>query len=119
MISAHYTATMITTIDGRQVLSDSHEWRRCCEAVHVLGMSHARRIGWLQDIAKRRGDAGLQALEDEMINLEPAFLLAFPDKESRRAYLGDVEKYRGPVAKELLEKRIVALWEERKAALAA
>lgn len=112
--------TMITTIDGRQVLSDSEDWRVCCEAVYTLGKPEGpTRDAWLADVAKKRGAAGRQALQDEMDRIEPAYLLAMADRDTRRAYLAQVEHYRGEPTRKWLEQRIVALWEKRKAEAAA
>lgn len=111
--------TTITTIDGRQVLSDSPEWVACCEAVWTLGKSEVERDQWLQKIEQRRGPAGRRALEEELHRVEPAFLLAMDGKETRRAYLAQVEHYRGELVRKDLERRLVALWESRKAAATA
>jgi hypothetical protein len=108
--------TTVTTIDGRQVLSDSTEWMLCCEAVYTLGKPEGgTREKWLDDVEKRRGVAGRRSLEDEMDRVEPAYLLAFGDRDRRRAYLDVVERYRGLPTRKWLEQRIVALWEARKA----
>lgn len=109
----------VTAIDGRVVDSSSEEWRRICEAVWTLNKSEADRGAWLADVERKRGAAGRQALQDEMDRIEPAYLLALADKETRRAYLAQVEHYRGPNARETLEQRLVALWEQRKAASSA
>lgn len=111
-----YTPTMVTTIDGRQVLADSEEWRACCEAVWTLGKPEVDRSAWLIQIEKRRGAAGRQALELEMDRIEPAYLLAMGGKDERRAYLARVEVSRGDWVRQDLERRLVALWEMRKAA---
>lgn len=116
----NWKPTMITTIDGRQVLSDSPEWRSVCEAVYTLGKPEgAIRHAWIADVERKRGAAGRQALEEEMDRVEPAFLLAMGTVEQRRAYLSQVEHYRGEQARKWLEQRIVALWEQRKAAQVA
>lgn len=111
--------TTITTIDGRQALSDSEEWRACCEAVYTLNKPECDRSAWLADVERKRGAAGRQSLEDEMLRIEPAYLLAMGDKETRRAYLAQVERYRGEHIRKDLERRLVALWEQRKVAQAA
>lgn len=109
----------IETIDGRTVEASSEEWRLCCEAVNYLAIPERCRQSKLADVAKRRGEDGAQYLEQEMERIEHAYILALADKESRKAYLDDVERYRGRFVREDLEKRIVALWEQRKAAKAA
>lgn len=114
----HWQPKQVTTIDGRQCMSDSEDWRRCCEAVHVLNMTHPLRREWLADVGKRRGAEGLRTLTDEMDRIEPAYMLAMPSKDDRRAYLASVERHIGVAAKEGLEKALFALWEQRKAAQA-
>lgn len=114
-----YTPAMVTTIDGRQCLADSETWRSVCEAVWTLGKPEIQRSEWMAQIEKRRGAAGRQSLQDEMDRVEPAYLLAMADRDTRRAYLAQVERYRGAWVREDLERRLVALWEQRKAAAAA
>lgn len=111
--------TTVTTIDGRQVLSDSEAWRLCCEAVYTLNKPEGSRGSWLATVEARRGTGGREALEAEMDRIEPAYLLALGDRDARRAYLAQVEHYRGEMVRKDLEQRIVALWEQRKAAAAA
>lgn len=106
----------VVTIDGREVSTYSEEWRACCEAVWVMNMPRMKRAKFFE----RLGDSPrARRLQDEMARLEPAYLLAFPDRDSRRAYLDEVEAERGPVAREVLEARVVALWKDRQAAAAA
>lgn len=109
----------VTTIDGREVDSSSEAWRLCCEAVYTLNLPEADRGAWLSRVEKHRTDAGRKALEQEMGRIEPAYLLAMANKDVRLAYLAQVERYRGAVTREWIEKRLVALWEQRKAAQAA
>lgn len=109
----------ITTIDGREVLCDSEEWRSCCEAVWTLNKPESERAAWLSSVEKARGPGGRRAIEEEMRRVEPAYLLAMDGKEARRAYLAQVEYYRGEHVRKDLERRLVALWEQRKAASAA
>lgn len=104
----------VVTIDGRRVLSDSEEWRACCEAVHVLGMDPAKRKDWLAGIEKARGKDGAQALTLEIARVEPAYVLAMESKEVRRAYLGRTEAVYGKHERESIERRVVALWEKMK-----
>ena len=111
--------TVVTTIDGRDVLSDSPEWRLCCEAVYSLSKPQSKRGEWLDSIERSRGRQGRLALEAEMNRVEPAYLLAMGSKEIRRAYLTQTEQHRGVLACENLEQRIVALWEQRRAASTA
>jgi len=57
----------VTLIDGRQVLSDSEEWRHECEARSVLRMPtlQARRER-LDGIEQKRGKAAVDALKATM-----------------------------------------------------
>lgn len=110
--------TTVTTIDGRVVKSDSETWRSVCEAVYTLGKNEIDRSAWLVSVAAKRGAAGRQQLEDEMFRIEPAYLLAMGTKEQRQAYLAQVERYRGEHIRKDLERRLIALWEQRKAAQA-
>lgn len=105
----------VTTIDGRVVDSSGEEWRRCCEAVWTLGKPEADRAAWMAGIERHRGPAGRKALEDEMHLVEPAYLLAMANRDLRRSYLDRVERHRGELARKDLERRIVELWELRKA----
>lgn len=114
-----YRPAMVTAIDGRQVLADSELWRSICEAVWTLNKPHVDRDAWLASVEKKRGADGRRALEDEMARIEPAYLLAMASRDVRRAYLDRVSHYFGQVAREHLEQRVVALWEQRKAAQAA
>lgn len=112
-----YQPTTVTTIDGRQVLSDSTEWMCCCEAVYTLGKTEGGpREAWLADVEKKRGAAGRDALQAEMDRIEPAYLLAMGGKDERRAYLSRVKASRGDWVRQDLERRLVSLWESRKAA---
>ena len=111
--------SIVRTIDGRDVLSDSEEFRACCEAVYSLSRPQADRKQWLDSIQRRRGPEGLLKLEAEMNRIEPAYLLAMPNRDARRAYLDQTEIHRGKVVRKDLEQRIVALWEKRKAASTA
>lgn len=65
--------SLVTLLDGRQVASDSEEWRAECEAREVLRWPLAKRRDYLfgkeyddgerrGGIEKYRGKAGLQAL---------------------------------------------------------
>ncbi|HXU93377.1 MAG TPA: hypothetical protein VFP33_06945 [Gallionella sp.] len=100
-------------------MSDGEDWRMCCEAVHWLSKRHDERSAGLGKIEARRGAEARKALDEEMHRIEPAYLLAMGTVEQRRAYLDQVEYYEGPMFREALEARIVALWKERKAATEA
>lgn len=106
--------SQVTTIDGREVDSWSTEWAACCEAVWTLGKPEVARSAWLVTVEKKRGAQGRKALEDEMHRVEPAYLLAMATKEQRQSYLAQVERYRGDFDRKDLERRLIALWEQRK-----
>lgn len=53
---------MPTLIDGREVASDSQEWRQECLARYVLTRPDGTRADWLADYAKRHGQAEAQRL---------------------------------------------------------
>jgi hypothetical protein len=59
--------TTVTLIDGREVDSDSEEWRheaeaRAIAALQTLGMRRA----WLEDLEKRRGKPAADRLRRTM-----------------------------------------------------
>ncbi|WVR18307.1 hypothetical protein y223_00027 [Bordetella phage PY223] len=55
---------MPVLIDGREVASDSEEWRHECEARHVASQpTQIDRRNYLDDVRARRGDAAAQQLE--------------------------------------------------------
>lgn len=111
-----YKPSVKTTIDGRECLDDSEEWRCYCEALTNLRRPMEGRKEHFEKIAKFRGVAGLQILEAEMSRIEPHFILGMPNRDVRRAYLRQVEYHRGPVVRERLERRIVEAWEAQKLA---
>jgi hypothetical protein len=110
-----YEPSTMTTIDGRQVLSNSEAWRSVCEAVQVLNMGPRARSAWLDVVERRRGQSGRQYLDDEMALIEPAFVLALPDKDARNKYLDEVQDRLGETARDALQARVVELWNQRKA----
>lgn len=60
----------VTLADGRQVLSDSPEWRHECEARTILDMPNKQvRLEFLDKIEKRRGPEARRALELTIMNL--------------------------------------------------
>ena len=61
---------LVTLADGRQVLSDSEDWRAECEARHILNMpTKAARHEQLALVEKHRGGAGRKELEDRIMEL--------------------------------------------------
>lgn len=60
----------VTLADGRQVLSDSEDWRHECEARTVLEMATKQvRLEFLDKLEKRRGPDARRALELTIMNL--------------------------------------------------
>lgn len=54
-------------IDGKEVDSDSDEWRHQTEAQHILNLrTLAERRAWLEDIASKRGAAEADRLRQTM-----------------------------------------------------
>ena len=78
-VGAGYVRT-VQTIDGRELASDSEDYRQYCEARFVLSLpdkSDGRRKGWqaiskreyLARVQDRRGQAAYDALRAEMVAL--------------------------------------------------
>ena len=62
--------SIVTLADGRQVPSDSEEWRAECEARFVLNLpSKAVRLEFLDKIEKRRGEPARRSLETQIMDL--------------------------------------------------
>ena len=62
--------SMVTLLDGRQVLSDSEEWRAEMEALHILNLPTKEiRLNFLEAIEKRRGTAARNELEARILKL--------------------------------------------------
>lgn len=60
--------SLVTLHDGRQVLSDSEEWRIECLAAKVLDMpTRDERRQWLDAWSKRHGEASCKALEQHIV----------------------------------------------------
>lgn len=65
-----WKAPLVTLLDGRQVPSDSPEWREQCEAQHILNMPYRLdRIEALDLIEKRRGKPARLEIEKRVIAL--------------------------------------------------
>lgn len=65
-----WKAPMVTLADGREVPSDSPEWKDECEARHILNMAtKAARIELLDQIEKRRGPEARRSLEVRILTL--------------------------------------------------
>jgi len=61
---------MPTLPDGREVASDSEEWRHCCEADAINKLpTLADRRAWLEAIEKRRGKPEADRLRKTMLAL--------------------------------------------------
>lgn len=108
----------VTTVDGRTLMSGSEEFRAYCEAMVVLKTQPHIAENRLAMIEKMRGKAGRELVQAECNRLEPAYMLSLPDKATRQAHLQKIADVRGASARTALEERIVALWNERKAAAA-
>ena len=62
--------SIVTLADGRQVASDSPEWRAECEARTILDMpSKQVRLDFLDKIEKRRGAQARRDLEQRIMDL--------------------------------------------------
>jgi len=60
----------VTLADGRQVPSDSPEWRHECEARTILDMPNKQvRLEFLDKIEKRRGANARRELEQSIMTL--------------------------------------------------
>lgn len=65
-----WQAPMVTLADGREVPSDSKEWKDECEARHFLKMATKEaRIALLNEIEKRRGPDARRELEVRILKL--------------------------------------------------
>ena len=62
--------TLVKLSDGREVLSDSDEWRAETEALHILELPTKEiRLNCLDGIEKRRGTAARKELEARILKL--------------------------------------------------
>lgn len=58
---------MVTLIDGRQVPSDSEDWRHECEARAIAALpTTAQRRAWLEDLQFKRGREAADRLRETM-----------------------------------------------------
>lgn len=63
-----WKASTVTLIDGREVLSDSPEWKAECEARYLLARPTVdERRALLAAIEKRRGKAAREDLEQRAL----------------------------------------------------
>lgn len=113
-----WQAPLVTLACGRQVRSDSAEWRDECGARHVLAMDHAQRRELLNRIGERQGSEAVAELRRRCYELEPAYVLDLPGIEARRAYLTRLEAAFGLEPRQRLEGKIKALHAERRARIA-
>lgn len=61
---------MPTLVDGRDVASDSPEWRHECEARAIAALpTLAERRAWLEGLERRRGPAAVESLRATMRQL--------------------------------------------------
>lgn len=65
-----WKAPMVKLADGREVPSDSPDWKDECEARHILNLpTKAARIELLDQIEKRRGADARRELEVRILTL--------------------------------------------------
>lgn len=65
-----YVATPVRLVDGTVVLSDSPEWRRQCEAQHILNLPNKQaRKALLSTIEEKRGNLARLDLERRIMDL--------------------------------------------------
>lgn len=114
-----WVAPLVTLWDGRQVPSDAAEWREECEARLVLAMPPIERVEFLNKVAKIRKHDGLMALKKRCHELEPYYVLSLPTKDLRNRYAADVEYRFGVAARDALQAKVRAIWEQRKAIASA
>lgn len=57
---------LVTLIDGRQVLSSSHEWALECLARNILAKPLPQRRMWLDDFEAKHGAAAVDRLREAM-----------------------------------------------------
>lgn len=114
-----WVAPLVTLYDGRQVPSDSREWREECEARMVLAMPMVERVEFLNKVAKIRKHDGLMALKKRCHEIEPYYVLSLPDKAARNAYAARVAERFGVEVRDALQAKVLAIWEQRKAIASA
>ena len=62
--------TLVKLSDGRQVLSDSEDYRAEMEATHILELPTKEiRLNFLEAIEKRRGTKARKELEERILKL--------------------------------------------------
>ncbi len=111
-----WIAPMVTLFDGRQVASDSEEWRAECEARHLLAMPLGQRAETLAVIQEKRGAVATKALKMRCFELEPYYVLSLPNKDLRKRYVDAVGERFGPNAADALRGKARAIHEQRKVA---
>lgn len=105
--------TTVKLYDGREVPSDSEDWRAETEARHVLGWLPHRRREYVELIAKKRGAAAAQNLRGSMGRLMPAYILDLPNRAQRNAYIDQIGMAFGNEAKEVMKAKVLAVWKTR------
>lgn len=113
MNACSWKPSTVTLADGRQVLSDSEEWRAECEAMHFLSKGIAQRTEILAALRQKRGDASAEAVQAAMNACEPAYVLSLPNKAQRNGYLDDVARQYGQHAADWLKSRATDLHKAR------
>lgn len=113
MNQCSWKASIVALFDGREVLSNSPEYRAECEARHLLGKPFSEQVQMLERIAQQRGAAALADLKATMANVEPAFVLDLPEKLQRLTYLARIEFVFGQKRTDQLRNHILQLHERR------
>lgn len=113
MNACSWKPSTVTLADGRQVLSDSEEWRAQCEAMHFLAKGPRKHAEHLAVVRQRRGDAGAESVQAAMTACEPAYVLTLPNKAQRNGYLQDVANQYGQNAADWLKSRAMDLHKAR------
>ena len=106
----------VTLLDGRIVDSSSQAYMLECEASFVLAMDYPERAAFFDGVLKKRKISGLEALKQRCFELEPAYVLALPTIEERRAYLMRVGRQFGGQVMVALEAKVMTLHKARKLA---
>lgn len=88
------------------------EHRLACEINYVSAMTSDRRQRFLKEARKKRGAAAIR-------ELEVGYLLRLPDRRRRRAYLEEVERFRGSPERQALADAFLAVWQEARSPGAA
>ena len=68
--ASSWRPTLVKLSDGREVLSDSEDYRAETEALHILNLPTKEiRLNFLEAIEKRRGTSARKELEERILKL--------------------------------------------------